>query len=66
MPDPTTGHTDEVPEYDALVKIVEMQAQALNDVILSANNLQARVAALEKAAQPVPAKSNGSRIIGLN
>lgn len=58
MPDSTAGHTDEPLEYEALVKIVEMQAQALNDVITSANNLQARVAALEKAAHAKAAKSN--------
>lgn len=55
-------------EYDALVAIVGQQAQALNDVINSANNLQARVAALENAASThaKAAKSNGHGIIRLS
>lgn len=35
-------------EMDALASIVAIQAQAINDMIVSLNNLQARLAALEQ------------------
>lgn len=63
-------------EFDALVEIVAAQAQALNDVINSANNLQARVAALNLQARvaalegqlnaPVTNGKKDNKIIRLN
>lgn len=45
-------------EVDALAEIVAVQAQAINDMIRSLNNLQARVAALEAPEQP---STNGDK-----
>lgn len=64
--DQSAPATEQQLELAALTEIVAVQAQALNDVINSANNLQARVAALEKAAHAKAAKSNGHGIISLS
>lgn len=55
----TPTPTQQSIEYDALVEIVAQQAQSLNDVILSCNNLQSRVAALESAKSSSNGKKGG-------
>lgn len=44
---PAGGHTAQL-ELDTLTEIIAVQAQAINDMIISLNNLQGRVAALEQ------------------
>lgn len=60
-------------ELDALETIVQIQAEAINAMIISLstrsithNNLQQRVAALEKIEHVKAAKSNGHGIIRIN
>lgn len=48
--DSAGGNTAEL-ELKALMEIVVVQAQAINDMIVSLNNLQGRVAALEQSKQ---------------
>lgn len=54
---PTEPATQQQLEYDALVAIVGQQAEAINAMIVSLNNLQARVAHLESPVE----KTNGNK-----
>lgn len=59
-PEPATQHQVQL---DALTEIVAVQAQAINDMITSLNNLQARVAHLE---QPEPTNGQKRGLISLS
>lgn len=50
-------------ELDALTEIIAVQAQAINDMIISLNNLQQRVAALEAPREEPSANGDKARVI---